>query len=166
MVQKIIKCPKCGQSIRVNIPDNAVGTASVNCPNPQCGALLKFKLSPNPAADVAMPSLYVDGKEFPLKLGRNVVGRHPQSDCTNIVITPSDAYMSRQHASIVVKKEGNEMKCILETLKTINPLLLNGKRVEEGVALALKLGDVMTMGHTKVLLQKANCSVAAMQLGQ
>lgn len=166
MAQKIIKCPKCGQSIRVNIPDNAVGTASVNCPNPECGVLLKFKLSPNPAPNDAMPSLYVDGKEFPLKQGRNVVGRAPQSNFTNIVITPTDAYMSRQHASIVVKWDGNEMKCILETLKTINPLLLNGKRVEEGVAVALKLGDVMTMGHTKVLFQKANYSASAAQLGQ
>ena len=173
MIQKMITCPKCGKSIRVNIPENTTGTASVNCP--QCNTKLRFEINKKPirlGADEpteitehhvfdipsanAIPSLYILKQEFALKKGRNVVGRRPESSDNNVTLSPADPYMSRQNACIEVKIGLHGMEYCLEAIKSTNPMKLNGQELGEGDVVFLKLGDHITMGRTDVLFQVAH----------
>ena len=95
--------------------------------------------------------LMFDGKQFPLREGRNVIGRSGKTSSATIQIPTSDRYMSRQHCCIDVKTLNNgEKKIVISNYQNKNVTKINGQQLETGDAIHLSDGDTITMGATTV----------------
>lgn len=110
--------------------------------------------------DMGQMRVVQNGQIFELKMGSQVVGRLATSGQADLQIgidKNTDPFMSRRNAQIDVVR--NERKGILHKLvcmKTTNPVLLNGNKVNEGDVVFLKFGDRLTLGKTDVVLEKTD----------
>lgn len=100
--------------------------------------------------------LMADGVSYPLKEGRNVVGRRATKSCATVQITTSDLTMSRQHIIInVTTLADGTKKVVLSNYQNKNPTLINGMQIDDGDAVRLSDGNTITIGRTtlRVMIQ-------------
>ena len=100
---------------------------------------------------------YTDTSTFTLRNGLNRIGR--KSDTTprdiNIAIYTKDSYMSREHCEIEVKFNGRGHQYILRDRRSTNGTFLNAnpRRLSRTQEAALKDGDTIQVGRTKLVLK-------------
>jgi len=112
------------------------------------GATQLFTPSQKPTAT---PKITFGGKIYPLKDGRNIVGRHGETSQATVQIETADRYMSRQHCSITVTTlpDGTK-KSVLSNYQNKNLTSVDGQPIETGDTIRLTDGNSITMGHTTV----------------
>ncbi len=91
------------------------------------------------------------GKTYPLKEGKNIVGRKGETSKATVQIETADRYMSRQHCSITVSTlpDGTK-KAVLSNYQNKNLTTIDGQPIETGDSIRLTDGNAITMGHTTV----------------
>lgn len=94
---------------------------------------------------------------YPLKLGRNIVGRSSESKPCDVMIETEDGYMSRHHSIIeVVYREGGQLLYLISDVSSTNGTFINAsvsKRLNEYDQIYLSDGDTIQMGRTKMVLK-------------
>ena len=162
-----VKCPKCGQTFIVT-NKNDLPQVKIQCPACKGSLTLQFSAQaspgPNHQAENYDPNktetggdpkkyrighIVYGGREYPLKLGKNIVGRKAQSSSASIQIACNDMYMSRAHAAIDVTRLNNGMvKTVISNFKNKNSTTVNGQTVMEEDRMVLEDGSEIQMGKT------------------
>jgi len=109
-----------------------------------CGFLLSETPGEAPAA-VAPPAVLVDhnGREFPLRIGENSIGRESADVLLN------DSAVSRKHASITVGESAIE----IEDLGSTNGTYVNGEKLEPNAPRDISTDDEIVLGQTVLRLK-------------
>lgn len=94
--------------------------------------------------------LEVNGAKYPLKEGRNTVGRKAVSSTADVQLYVNDMHMSRQHICISVMKRTDNYQHRLENITSNNSVSVNGNVMKAGEIIILKFGDVIQLGKTEV----------------
>lgn len=168
MREKIkIKCPNCGAILEA-IDDPANDKKSVLCPN--CRVRNRFsdfkRLVPKVIEDETQIGLLlkeaighlVDGRtnlRYPLKEGRNLIGRRPQKGETkaSIPIDTGDRGFSRAHLYIdVIKGRDGRYHYYASNAENKNSTTINGNLLQDGDKIGLKQGDQITSSETSLRL--------------
>ena len=86
-------------------------------------------------------------KKFTLREGANIIGRKDKKTPSDLEI--DDPEMSRRSVSIKAIPDGKGAYSYTFTiLKSLNPIKVNGKPMDEGVSLKLRNNDTIIMGKT------------------
>ena len=93
-------------------------------------------------------SLLVEGREYTLALGNNIVGRWSPTSSADIQLLVHDDSLSRQHVMVNVYRlpDGN-VRVTVKNLKNKNETLVNGKPLGDD-NLVVRNGDKITMTGT------------------
>lgn len=87
-------------------------------------------------------------KDYPLREGRNIVGREDASAPSDISIK-GDNTMSRRSVQIDMNHTGHGYSFKLTVIKAANPVIHNGSVLMNGESVSLNFGDTIVMGSTK-----------------
>lgn len=91
--------------------------------------------------------LMLDGQQYPLALGRNIIGRKGQTSRATIQIATDDMYMSRQHCCITVTySDTGQLIAKISNADNKNQTLINGRIL--GHEMSLPATCNITMGRT------------------
>lgn len=93
-------------------------------------------------------------KTYPLRPGRNTIGRHDE-DLPSDISIKNDTSMSRRSVSIEVNHSDLGYSFKLTVLKATNAISHNGRPLTQGESISLNFGDVIVMGKTKFRFEKA-----------
>lgn len=93
--------------------------------------------------------LMADGISYPLREGRNIVGRRASINKATVPITTNDLTMSRRHIIINITSlpDGNK-KVVLSNYENKNPTSINGMQIVDGDKVMLSDGNTITIGRT------------------
>lgn len=166
---KSIKCPNCQAQIKVIFREPQVEPST---PKPNDGIThlpdKKAGSTPPPATDGAtqLPGDYFkddqtvvqghpgrlvcNGKEYPLKMGENIVGRKNHTKPTTLMLDVNDSYMSRMHIRINVQKVGTGLQATVSNYQNTNATQVAGLPLAKGEMVVLNNGMTITMGETTV----------------
>lgn len=92
-------------------------------------------------------------KDYPLKDGKNIVGRFDESKISDIAIK-GDSSMSRQSVVIEVEHHDRGYSFKLTVKNSTNPVLHNNKPLAVGDSISLNFGDSIILGKTKFRFDK------------
>lgn len=150
---KIITCPQCQAQLRVKFQPQSANTGAIDAEtfianNRKTGdTILKSKKQ----ASAGKPVLTFAGRNYPLAIGENIVGREAVSSHATVQIATADHYMSRHHIKINVIALGDgNYKAVVSNYKNMNPTRVNGVKLDDGDAIVLQPGINITMGETTV----------------
>lgn len=131
---KHIKCPGCGSALAVSFiaeDTTVLGTAQRH--------------------GTGLPALKHNGREYPLKVGDNTIGRKAVTSSATVQIATDDRTMSRQHAVIGVVRLGNgRYKSTIRVDKGKNPTVVEGMAIGDDECIVLNDGDKIRMGSVTV----------------
>ena len=103
-------------------------------------------------------SLLVNGREYVLAVGNNIVGRWSPSSLADVQLMVQDAFLSRQHVMLNVYRlaDGN-LRITVKNYKNKNATQVNGKPLGCD-NIVVSNGDLISMGDTlaKVIVRKAS----------
>lgn len=158
-----IKCPNCGAVLgAVDHPANA--QKMVVCPN--CKVRNRFvdfkRVTPSKVDDETRMDMFVEGpigslvdekthKEYPLKEGRNLVGRKPVRDVpkADIPIETDDKGLSRAHLYIdVIKGRDGRWHYYASNASNKNETRINGVKLEDDDRIGITHDDRITSSET------------------
>ena len=162
-----IKCPSCGVVLRVT---NSKNEPEKRFSCPKCGKRIvvpfyrlkvedgETQLDGNPVAQSTQLGdanlqqschLICNGVEYPLPIGRNVVGRKASSSSADIQIETLDKFMSREHMIINVRRlPDGGIKVDVSNHKNKNSTRINDLLLQSGDAIVLHDGDKLQAGST------------------
>ncbi len=120
----------------------------------------------NPAGWLVLHTEGVEPKTYPLKEGKNRIGRKTSSNIPEVAVE-NDIYVSRNHAVIVVKKtpQLDYEYIIVDNAEVLGKPSLNGTFINGNSERIgdkpekLKDGDTIQIGITKFVLQGAKAAV-------
>ena len=93
-------------------------------------------------------------KKYTLHEGANIIGRKDKRTPSDLEI--EDPEMSRRSVRIDVIPESNgNLVYTLTILKSLNPIKINGKAMDEGISLKLRNNDTIVMGKTTLTFKTA-----------
>ena len=161
MQKRIVTCPKCKTQVAV---ENKSREAFVDISCPNCNARMRVAFD---MAETVLPqevmedrtipgSLRLNGKDYPLQVGKQTVGRLSSSGKTDLGLISSDRSMSRIHCLIeVVRMKNGRYKSILQDARgeektQAKPLCLSGERLLPGERIVMHDGDSIQMGDSLV----------------
>lgn len=97
------------------------------------------------------PVLVVAGRNYPLNVGRNVVGRQAGMSGATLQLPVADQYMSRQNAIInITPSAGGALLATIESVNPKNLVKYYGQPLAMGVKSQLYPGTPFMLGHTQV----------------
>ena len=168
-----VKCgnPKCQAMLRVDVSKLNPKQAAVRCP--KCKNVIRINLSkpeppqPPPKPESKAPQAWLirhtEGlptKTFPLKLGKNKIGRRavdPSYPIPDVAIIRSeDARVSRgAHCILEVVEQRGLWEFILSDNKSSNGTFINNKeyRLQPGDEEYIEEGETIQVGRTKFVLK-------------
>lgn len=164
METKRIKCPKCSTVMDV-VNSKHEDVKHIKCPG--CGAALAVSFVDGETEyhsgkhdKAGKPILEYEGKEYPLAVGENIIGRKANSSSAAVQIdTSADAAsrtMSREHLKIrVIKLSGGKYKSTVSVYKAKNPTSINGELLGEEDCIVLHTGDRIKMGSVTVVFKES-----------
>lgn len=88
------------------------------------------------------------GKNYPLRIGENSIGRMDNASYASIQIPTDDLTMSRNHAVIIVNNYNGQPMCTIQYIKNA-PIYKNGYVVQPGCSTTLSNGDAIRLGQTE-----------------
>lgn len=104
-----------------------------------------------PTKATATAKLTFGGKDYPLQVGPNIVGRQATTSKATVQIETADRYMSRQHCIINVSTlHDGSKKAVLSNYQNKNSTTIDGQLIGKGDEIRLTDGNSITMGHTTV----------------
>jgi pSer/pThr/pTyr-binding forkhead associated (FHA) protein/phage FluMu protein Com len=177
-----LKCPNCETQNKVTLPN----TPKVK-PTPKRNPVLRKNpdstniMEEKTQIDAEMGWLVVhtenmESKTFPLKIGRNRIGRLTSTNVSNLEIRlEGDTYISRKHCIIEVIERGGRINYILQEFQgasSLNGTWLNedNHRITQTDQLYLEDGETIQIGRTKVVLKTKkmvrNAAAARQQVGK
>lgn len=158
---KQIRCPNCNKTLQVKFQQEQVLEAHTFL-GPKVGGIdgtTQYGGGINGRTQLACPTsfersnvrLELDGKDYPLVEGKNIIGRKGSSSEATVQLDTSDRYLSRQHCQIIVTRlPDGTMKAVLSNYMNKNRTTVNNQLIEEGDEIRLADGYTITMGHTTV----------------
>lgn len=157
MAKISIKCPKCGQAMAIeHVP--GIEEKTLTCINANCKHADKVKNFP-PNITLLSLTYPKNEKPFPLKVGRQVIGRYSQKagatqKIADIQINTTDHTMSRNQGAIIVEIQPgtNTPVYLFEEFDVANHTIINGVTLETGDIVYLNPKDKFTMGETDIIL--------------
>ncbi len=172
---KSIKCPKCLTPLKVIFrqpqaqqPADPAATQLPGKPAAQsAGPETQYghqsaqpgatELGPKPAGDATRVKpklqpgrLFCNGREYPLQMGRNIVGRRNHTRPTTLMLDVNDTYMSREHILINVEQVGDKLRATVTNYQNTNDTQVAGLPLAKGEMVVLNNGMTITMGETTV----------------
>lgn len=93
------------------------------------------------------------GRAYELCMGPNTIGRKATTSQASVQIETTDKKMSRSHAIIVAKAQGDAVRHVLRNGANQNPTYVNGKLVEGAGEMVLADGDSVRMGLTDLIFK-------------
>jgi len=158
---KLIVCPKCNFRATVDVyrsgPAGTGGQGETEATEPP-------QYISKDAMITGCLRLTKTGKIFPLKPGKNVIGRIAQSGTADIQLN-DDEYMSRRHIEIDIVETALGLEHRLVEINSKNEVLLNNKPLPRGDILVLQFGDKMILGKTEVVLERPEDGEETRKLG-
>lgn len=163
METKRIKCPKCGTVMDVAISKHE-DIKHIKCPG--CGAALAVSFVDGETeyhagrhGKAGKPILEYKGKEYPLAVGDNIIGRKANSSSATVQIdTSADAQgrtMSREHLKIrVIELSGGKCKSMVSVYKAKNTTSVNSEPLQEDDCIVLCSSDRIKMGEVTVVFKE------------
>ncbi len=94
--------------------------------------------------------LFCNGREYPLQMGRNIVGRRNHTKPTTLMLDVNDTYMSREHILINVEQVGDKLRATVTNYQNTNDTQVAGLPLAKGDMVVLNNGMTITMGETTV----------------
>lgn len=94
--------------------------------------------------------LFCNGREYPLQMGRNIVGRRNHTRPTTVMLDVNDSYMSREHILINVEQVGDKLRATVTNYQNTNETKVAGLPLAKGDMVVLNNGMTITMGETTV----------------
>lgn len=155
---KIITCPQCKATLRVRFHKLQESKEPLDAKT-----FLPDRRKPiNEGADIdgntclpqslgksKKPILIVGGKEYPLSIGVNTIGRKSPTSSATVQIPSEDGYMSRRHAKIAVSiTKTGLLKSVISNDKNKNPTMVEGQEIMQEDEIILTNGDEIVMGKT------------------
>ena len=147
---KLIVCPKC--NFRATVDVYRSGTDGIGEPKETEITTLPEYISKD-AMIVGCLRVKETGKIYPLKQGRNVIGRISQTGTADIRLS-DDIYMSRNHIEINIVQTALGLEHRLVEINSKNEVLLNDESLPRGNILILQFGDKIILGKTEVIFEK------------
>lgn len=172
---KSIKCPKCLTPLKVIFrqpqaqqPADPAATQLPGKPAAQsAGPETQYghqsaqpgatELGPKPAGDATRVKpklqpgrLFCNGREYPLQMGRNIVGRRNHTKPTTLMLDVNDSYMSREHILINVEQVGDKLRATVTNYQNTNDTQVAGLPLAKGEVIVLSNNMTITMGETTV----------------
>lgn len=162
--EKLIVCPQCQAELRVKFPQqepltaltyiaakpnqsNDGATQLAGSHKPQESAATQLFVPPTSSTKRAV--LMYGGKTYPLKEGKNIVGRMATTSQATVQIETTDRYMSRQQCIITVSSlPGGEQKVLLSNYQNKNATSVDGQELADGDVIRLVNGNSIKMGKT------------------
>ncbi|MBQ9236718.1 MAG: DUF805 domain-containing protein [Prevotella sp.] len=93
--------------------------------------------------------LILNGRQYSLSNGRNIVGRRGETSQATIQIDVEDRYMSRQHCCItIVPQENGQLRAKISNYNNKNKTVVNGRVLEQNQEAWLPNVCDISMGHT------------------
>ena len=164
-----IKCPVCGVVLEAD--DNPANYGkNVTCPN--CKSRNKFssfmrvlpKASPVGDSSTEIRTVSHDtvgslmdpttGRKYPLREGRNLIGRmtHSKPSEASVPISTDNRRMSRSHLFIdVIKGTDGRFHAYASNASNKNETTINGAVLEDDDRLSLKYQDVLSLAGTELV---------------
>jgi len=147
--QKVISCPKCGAQLKVKFAHQAPEARTVMANMASDKSTTQYM--PRRAATHAEQPYGVlihEGQRFPLKEGRNILGRKAPSSQADIQIEEKKPYMSRMHALIEVHVFDGKPKVSVSNYQNKNATFVDDQRLYDGDVVNLQNGSRITIGET------------------
>lgn len=171
------KCTYCGRPVKFRLPDHP-GLFKFICKNPECGKTFAVnvpedifnKIKPNKTEIVVSRgngvtlansricslvtkkrSLFDSSKTFPLKKGKNVIGRKDSVQHSDIEL--DDPTISRQSIIIDVEEKGNGYKYRFKVIKCTNPVCVDGEQKDVNIEYYIEPGAKILLGRTTLVLK-------------
>lgn len=156
---KLIGCPQCGAKLRVKFapappaasqqPLDAETFVARKKPQRLGGDTL---LGKKPTQGRLRPVLSYMGRDYPLSIGENIIGRKAPTSQASVQIATDDHYMSRQHARIsVTPLPDGSKKVVISNFKNKNTTSIDGMKLVGDDALILRPGNHILMGDTTII---------------
>ena len=160
----LLKCPKCNTINKVELP----ASYQVNKNTPPVRKRVQEKSNDetlieggkNNNEEVGWIVVHDENtkvQSYPLRLGKNIIGRKSVSKPCDIMIETDDKYMSRNHCAIeVVKNKRGQYDYIIYEVSATNGTFINAsidKKLSRYDQIYLKDGNTIQIGHTKVVLK-------------
>ena len=166
-VSKQIRCPNCKSMLQVTFPPQEEVIEARTFYGPNAGGIEgatqygggvdgRTRLGNSAPKNCSNLRLVLDGIEYPLSEGLNVVGRKASTSTASIQLDTSDRYLSRQHCRIMVSSlpDGTK-KAVLSNYQNKNRTIVNNQPMEEGDEIRLVDGYSITMGHTTLTFKQS-----------
>ena len=171
-----VTCDVCGFNNKLVYQQSLVGkTVQFKCKNPVCAHKIKYTFPNVKSLSRAYETVISDYQSTPIidgilkwqridedplffiiQDGVNIVGRKSNHKTQDIGIPTEDKTMSRLHCVITRTSTKKEVHYLLKGYSNKNPILLNGKVLEEGSEIYLQTGDIIIMGKTKLTFSSAS----------
>lgn len=159
--QQVFSCSTCHTEFQVNVDCQADTFLPTKKKKPAMGLLITpMAVTPAPP----MPNGPVSGgeqrheaflqwggmfskKKYLLQQGQTFIGRKDRQKPSDVEF--DDPEMSRQSVRIdIVPDEKGGLAYMFCVLKSLNPVMVNGKAIDQGLTIKLYNGDNITMGKT------------------
>lgn len=145
----VVECPKCHFKANASVYQGGAQSRGRQAADDMPTQLV---FAPSTSVDVGQIRVISTNEVQYLKVGSQVIGRRAETGTADIKIS-NDRYMSRRHIQIDVIKKGFGYEHRLIEIGSTNLPKLNGKELQRGDILKLKLGDVLTLGKTDIRLE-------------
>lgn len=97
------------------------------------------------------PVLITNGKVYPLRMGRNTVGRRSESSTATLQIETEDRYMSRVNAIVEVSRTAyGDWHIIIGSCNENNLVKIDGHSLLIGDRVVLQAGNIIRLGHSDI----------------
>lgn len=171
--ERIISCPNCKSLLRVKFsPEKeSIKQEPIDAhtflvrPKPQASdgetvlennSSFATQLVTPRKSVTATAKLVFNGRDYPLREGRNIIGRRGNTSAATIQIPTDDHYMSRQHCCVnVTTLSDGSKKAVISNYQNKNMTTVNGQQVNTGDEIRLTDGDAVTMGHSTVIFKQS-----------
>ena len=173
-----IRCPKCGTISRV-VPPVSTAAPTVPAPTPVTRpasvptVVLNERPGMTPDAPIGWLVVHDEfavPQTFPLREGRNVVGRKSETKPADVMVVTNDPYMSRNHSIIeVIRPEHGSYQYLISDYGSTNGTFINAdpnRRLSAYDQVYLSDGDTIQMGRTKVVLKTGQSATTSTQAGR
>ena len=162
-----VKC-NCGQQFVATFRDDNAAAGTVTCP--ACGSRLKVIVpqskppQPSVSSETKLPtgtfaqpgSLICGGREYPLSVGDNIVGRKAAGSSAHIQLEVNDPYMSRSHLLVRVVRAGDgSITTFVSNYKNMNTTLVNQRLLGKVDEVVVKDGDTIQLANTVVMFKNS-----------
>ncbi|GAB3976140.1 hypothetical protein GCM10028806_35030 [Spirosoma terrae] len=144
-----IKCPRCNTVNSIKVPAERI-SKSTQEQNHQAFTTIEQEV-----AWIIVHDEHTAAQTFPLKLGKNILGRFSPDKPCDVMIKTNDVFMSRNHSLIeVMRRPDNVLIFTISDISSTNGTFINAvRKLSKFDKLILKDGDTIQLGKTKVVLK-------------